>query len=257
MNKLWFRTPQQQPQADTSEMETLKIGEEEIEVSKSVAETLRNQGRTQATQAFIAKAVKVKPEDMDIGDKTKPGKILDQVFGMVQSQAATIAEYEAKAKDKKPAPEPEELKQAKLDLATKANELEQAKAELYKNFARDQAVSNVLSSAKRDFSLTEESEGLYLGMIENVFDFEVDTDGNEGFLVTFSKKGEGFPFMVDSKPATSKQLADLIAKAYPGNHGNGVQPGLSSRRTAQPGVGSTKPLAEQSTREIENRAWGS
>ncbi|KKN36425.1 hypothetical protein LCGC14_0773670 [marine sediment metagenome] len=236
------------------EMEKLTVGDKEIEVSKTVAETLRNQGRNQATTAFIQKAIKVKPDEMEIGEKTKPGKLIEQLFGMVQQQTKTIAEYEAKTKETKEQ-EPEELKQAKLELATKSNEINETKAKLYSDFAKEQAIADVMSSAKRDFNLTEESEGLFPGMVATVFDYDVEPDGNDGFSVTFSKKGESFPFMPDSKPPTSKQLAELISKQYPGNHGNGVPAGGGTRRTVAPGNSSGKPIHEQSTREIEERAW--
>jgi len=255
----WFKTPQQQPQADASDgaddnSVIVKIGEHEHTVDKEVADLLINRGQKQASQNIVKKAIKIIPEEMGVTEKTNPTKIIEQLSSIIHAQVGQIADFDSKAKEQQDQ-EPEELKKAKADLAAKANDLSTREAELYKNFAREKAIAGVLSSAKRDFNLTEESEGLYAGMIVNVFDSETDTDGNGGFVVSFSKKGEGFPFMPDSKPPTSKQLAELIAKQYPGNHGNGVQPGLGSRRTAQPGIGTVKPLNEQPLRQVEDRAW--
>ena len=252
----WFKTPVQQPQADAGDsLEKVMIGEAEIEVRKDVAELLRGDGRTQATQAFIKKALKVKPEEMDIDDKIKPGKVLEQFAGIMQEQANMIAEYKTKASDKPE--ENEDLKKAKEQIAKQANELSEKEATMYKNFARDQAIANVLSSSKRDFNLTEEAEELFDSMIKSVFDFEVDSDGNGSFAVTFNRKGESIPFMPEGKIPTSKQLAELIAKRHPGNHGNGVPAGGGTRRTAQPGGGVVGKPNEEHLRIVEDRAWGS
>lgn len=261
MKVKWYKTPQQQLQADGSEDEEITFGEgdnaQTIKAPKAAVELWRTQGRNQATQAFLSKAMKVKPDEMEIGDNAKPNKIIEQAFGIIQNQAGQIAEYEsAKTKTKdKPPEENDDLKKAKEELATRANELASKEADMYKSFAREKALAGILSSAKRDFNLTEESEGLYPGMVENVFDFEVDSGGDGTFSVTFNKKGEGFPFMPGSKPPSSKQLAELIAKQYPGNHSNGVPAGLGSKRTAEPGTGAQKPLNEEKLRTVEERAW--
>lgn len=269
--------PQQQQQQQAEDggndatTEKLTVDGVEIEVPKSAVAIFENRGRGQAAQAFIEKAIKSKPEGMNISTSEKPGQIIDRIFGLVNQHGETISGLqtqleEAKANADKPPTEQmktatDEITKLRKELSvkdqaftTQSADVEKAKVEMYREFAIHKSVTEIMSSAMRDFHLSENSAGLYSTMISQAFEFEVIDDGQGNQKIVYTEKGKPFPFQPGGNDPTSKDLAEVISKMHPGNHGTGVPEGLSSQASSG-GAPNQKITIKTPTRQAEEKVW--
>jgi len=268
------RQHQQQQQADPSgDTETITVGEEDIEVLKSVTQILRDQGRDQATIAIRKRAIRDCPPEMEIAANAKPTDILAQSYKLIMTQTETLKAQDTEITTLKETPPPEPEPSASSDEIKKIRETAAEEVRLAKQavidattknaedtltqnrtFAEKQAFANIRNSAQRDLGLSESSIGLFDSMVNDVFTYEIEEDKGK-FSVVFTEKGKEYPFTPEGgKAATSFQLAEMIAKAHPGNHNNGVPSGSGARSSTASSASSGKPIQDLSMAELD-KSW--